>query len=92
MKSVIFFVFICLSQLVFATGGVGEDPNLARSAAAEAGSTFTSAVGKSDQPAFCEKCEERTGVMLSNSKGTLTTTTPAPEGSGTPGKPVKTGQ
>lgn len=86
------FMTMFLSLTVFAAGAVGEDPNLARSSTAEAGSTFTSAVSKGDQPAFCEKCEEKTGARLTNNVGVLTTTSGATSGSGTTGTPVKSGQ
>lgn len=86
------FMIMFLNQSLHAEGGVGEDPNLAKSSASEAGSTFTSAVSKGDQPAFCEKCEQRTSARLSNNVGVLTTTSGAASGSGTTGSPVKTGQ
>ncbi len=88
------FMTMFLCQSLFAEGGVGEDPNLAKPTTPEAGSTFTSAVSKGDQPAFCEKCEQRTSARLSNNVGVLTTTsgsssTPVVDSSG---KPVQTGQ
>jgi hypothetical protein len=86
------FMTMFLSPSLFAAGGVGDDPNLAKSSTAEAGSTFTSAVSRGDQPAFCEKCEQRTSARLSNNVGVLTTTSGASSGSGTIGTPVKTGQ
>ncbi len=86
------FMTMFLSQPLLAAGGVGDDPNLAKSNTSEAGSTFTSAVSKGDQPAFCEKCEEKTGARLSNNVGVLTTTFGNTSGSGTTGTPVKTGQ
>jgi hypothetical protein len=90
----VFSMTVLLNQTVQAQGGIGEDPNLAKSTTAEAGSTFTSAVSKGDQPAFCEKCEERTSARLSNNVGVLTSTSGS---SGAPlidssGKPVQTGQ
>lgn len=90
----VFFTTVLLSQISFAAGGVGEDPNMALSTSSggsEAGSTFTSAVSRGNQPAFCEKCEERTGARLSNNVGVLTTVTGA-EVKDSSGKPVKTGQ
>lgn len=90
----VFFTMVLLSQSSYATGGAGEDPNLAMSSSSgssEAGSTFTSAVSKSDQPAFCEKCEERSGARLSNNVGVLTTVTGSTSKDSS-GKPVKTGQ
>lgn len=86
------FMTMFLSQSLFAVGGVGDDPNLAKSNTSEAGSTFTSAVSKGDQPAFCEKCEEKTGARLTNNVGVLTTTSGTTSGSGTTGTPVKSGQ
>ncbi len=89
------FATVLLSQISYATGGAGEDPNMAlpsSTGSSEAGSTFTSAVSKSDQPAFCEKCEERSSARLSNNVGVLTTSTGSAvkESSGQPD--VKTGQ
>lgn len=84
---------ILLNKTALATGGVGEDPNMEMPTSAQAGSTFTSAVSKGDQPAFCEKCEDNTKARMSNNVGVLTTVTAT--GSAvvdSSGKPVQTGQ
>ncbi len=87
------FTVLILNQNVFATGDMSENKyESAPKSENESGSTFTAAVSKDGQPAYCEKCESNSDAMLSNSVGVLnsanSSTVTAPKSS----EPVKSGK